>query len=344
MDGRIKMGLKHFLNKYDTVIFDMDGVITSEQNYWNCAALTVWEYMHRNRGIDIDAAQCMEQLSEIRKKVFCDDKIITELKARGVNSNWDLGYVTVCIAWICGAEDDFSKVLEYVKTLPPNIIDEYDNIARKCAEKTGYDFDWLRRNGLMWQTMTIIFQEWFLGDDLYFKVYNALPQNSGKSGLLFKEEPIVPKKKLIELMRILGEEKRIGTGTGRPYSEMLRPLSDWGIKQYFADDALINYNHVAAAEEKFKPENLTKPHPYMFLKSMLGENFSDERIVSGDYDKAKTKTTLIVGDAGADMLAAQAMGADFCAVLTGINGQAARPYFEEHNATYIFDSVIDFLE
>ena len=85
------MGLKHFLDKYDTVIFDMDGVITSEQNYWNCAALTVWEYMHRNRGIDIDAAQCMEQLSEIRKKVFCDDKIITELKARGVNSNWDLG-------------------------------------------------------------------------------------------------------------------------------------------------------------------------------------------------------------------------------------------------------------
>ena len=40
------MKLAKFLDKYDTVIFDMDGVITSEQNYWNCAALTVWEYLN----------------------------------------------------------------------------------------------------------------------------------------------------------------------------------------------------------------------------------------------------------------------------------------------------------
>ena len=42
------MKLAKFLDKYDTVIFDMDGVITSEQNYWNCAALTVWEYLNYN--------------------------------------------------------------------------------------------------------------------------------------------------------------------------------------------------------------------------------------------------------------------------------------------------------
>ena len=38
--------MKEFLNKYDTVIFDLDGVITSEQCYWDAAALTVWEYLH----------------------------------------------------------------------------------------------------------------------------------------------------------------------------------------------------------------------------------------------------------------------------------------------------------
>ena len=65
--------------------------------------------------------------------------------------------------------------------------------------------------------------------------------------------------------------------------------------------------------------------------------------LDGGYDKAKIKTTLVVGDAGADILAAQAMGADFCAVLTGIQGERARGYFEKLGANYILKSVEDFL-
>ena len=83
--------------------------------------------------------------------------------------------------------------------------------------------------------------------------------------------------------------------------------------------------------------------PYMFLKALYGTDYSNKRIVDGDYDKAKIKTTLVVGDAGADILAAQAMGADFCAVLTGIQGERARGYFEKLGANYILKSVEDFL-
>ncbi len=56
------------------------------------------------------------------------------------------------------------------------------------------------------------------------------------------------------------------------------------------------------------------------------------------------KKTLVVGDAGADILAAKAMGAGFCAVLTGIQGEKAREYFKSLNAEYILNSVEDFLE
>ena len=41
--------------------------------------------------------------------------------------------------------------------------------------------------------------------------------------------------------------------------------------------------------------------------------------------------------------AAKAMGADFCAVLTGIQGQSARGFFEEQKAEYILNSIEDFL-
>ncbi len=336
-----------FLDKYDTVIFDMDGVITSEQNYWNCAALTVLEYLSKNSGKTIDAAWCMEHIADIRKKVFSDDKLISALKGRGVNSNWDLGYVTVLIAWIVNGKDDwddFGAVLDYANKLPENIIDVYDELAKKCSEAVGFDYEWLKRNALMWQTMRDIFQTWFLGDDLFKENYGYTPLVNGKKGLIYREEPIVDKDKLCEMLRLLSVNKRVCTGTGRPKIEMLPPITDWGVKKYFAPDGLCNYDHVVAAEKALNNNALTKPHPYMFLKALYGTDYDDKKIIDGDYDKEKIKTTLIVGDAGADILAAQAMGADFCAVLTGIQGEGARGYFEKLGATYILNSVEDFLE
>lgn len=64
------MKLAKFLDKYDTVIFDMDGVITSEQNYWNCAALTVWEYLHYTGGKKINSAECAEIWRKYEKRFF----------------------------------------------------------------------------------------------------------------------------------------------------------------------------------------------------------------------------------------------------------------------------------
>ena len=43
--------------------FDMDGVITSEQNYWNCAALTVGR--NYNSGQKINSADCMQNIFKI---------------------------------------------------------------------------------------------------------------------------------------------------------------------------------------------------------------------------------------------------------------------------------------
>lgn len=336
-----------FLDKYDTVIFDMDGVITSEQNYWNCAALTVWEYLSRNCGKEINSAECMKKIPQIRKTVFCGDKLISVLKSKGVNSNWDLGYVTVLIAWICSGADgwgDFSQALEYAEGLSENIIDEYDKLAENCAAKTGFEYERLKRNGLMWQTMRDIFQEWFLGDRLFLERCGHEPLNRGKKGLIYKEEPIIEKDKLIALLRLLSANKRVCTGTGRPYIEMIQPIEDWGIKQYFAPDGLCNYDHVVAAEKELANDALTKPHPYMFLKALYGTDYDNKKLASGDYDREKIKKTLVVGDAGADILAARAMGADFCAVLTGIQGGSARGYFEELDAAYILNSAADFLE
>lgn len=193
----------------------------------------------------------------------------------------------------------------------------------------------------MWETMTELFQEWYLGDELN---YGHASLHGRKSGLLYAEQPIVPMDKLVDMLKLLSQNKRVCTGTGRPYAEMIRPLDAWDITRYFAKDGLCNYNHVIDAEKKFEDITLTKPHPYMFLKAFCGTEYDDEKIIGGEYNKDAIKRTLIVGDAGADILAARAMGADFCAVLTGVTGAAAKPYFEEMKAEYILNSVVDFLE
>lgn len=329
------MALAAFLDKYDTVLFDMDGVITSEQNYWTVAALTVWEWLYG----DAEVSQMEENAADIRAKVFCGDRLISLLKGKGVNSNWDLGYIVYAICKINGT-DNFDEVYSLCEKLGDNILDEYPRIADKLSAVAGTD---CKRNGKLWTDMMLTFQEWFLGDTLFEKTFGKKPTKSGKKGFVYTEQPIIDGDILKGIFTELSNAgKRLATATGRPSNELIEPIKSFGIYDKFAKDGIINYDHIRAAEVRMG-QNLTKPHPYIFIKAMLGEEYSDELIVSGEYDKEKVKRTLVVGDAGADILAAKAMGADFCAVLTGVSGEKARGYFEDLNAEYILPSLADFL-
>ena len=85
-----------------------------------------------------------------------------------------------------------------------------------------------------------------------------------------------------------------------------------------------------SAEQSLEQQGIhaefTKPHPFMFLKGHYGGKISDLDIYNGRYDRAACKTNLVVGDAGADLFAAKEAGCAFAAVLTGVQGQAARAF------------------
>ena len=337
--------MKSFLDKYDTVIFDMDGVITSEQNYWNCAALVVSEFFSSKKykgNSEIDAAEMSRDVKRIRGEVFGEnDEFITLVKNRGVNSNWDLGYVRILIAEIVGSIS-IEKAIEYAEGMSDNILYLYESLAQEAQPLLGRPLSEVERNGSLWVELRDCFQEWFLGDKLFKEQYGREPVESGKPGLVNSEQPIIPMEALRRLLSELSQSKRVCIGTGRPRAEIISPLSSWNVLGYFDKDGCSTYDDVAAAEKKHGI-TLSKPHPYMFLKALYGTDYDDTKIVNGDYDISKIASTLIVGDAGADILAAKAMGADFCAVLTGVNGKAAREYFEELKSEYILDSVSDLL-
>jgi phosphoglycolate phosphatase-like HAD superfamily hydrolase len=88
------------------IIFDMDGVITEEERYWDAAALTVWEllygkhYLGLSPGGGLPAFSVIpdsRDISSIRRVIFQRDKVIALLKQKAVNSNWDLAFL--CFAF-----------------------------------------------------------------------------------------------------------------------------------------------------------------------------------------------------------------------------------------------------
>ena len=332
--------MNKLLDKYDTFIFDMDGVVTSEDGYWNAASLTVYEYLTDKShfgNVSIDTVLSSDNVKTIRKEVFSDDKLIVLLKGKGVNSNWDLGYITVLMSLILGT-NDYNEIYKYAQRIDEDIILVYDNFAQLASEQVGVPYEEFSRNGKLWCDMRDCFQEWYLGDAMFREVYGRSPKNADKPGLYKKEMPIITVEELKNVIGELSRTKKLGIATGRLDREISPLLRQWDVFDKFNASSICTYDYVITGEEN-TGATLTKPHPYMFLKSLYGTDYPDEKIINGDYDKSKIDRTLVIGDAGADILAAKAMGADFCAVLTGVAGKDGRGYFEEQKAEYILNDI-----
>src|SRR5258706_15869930 len=75
------------------IIFDLDGVITSEEAYWDAAGLTLHELMYSPRYWGLGAsseyhpATTARESRRVSRAIFPETEILT-LKARAINSNW----------------------------------------------------------------------------------------------------------------------------------------------------------------------------------------------------------------------------------------------------------------
>lgn len=337
-----------FLERYDTVLFDLDGVLTSEEMYWNCAALAVYEMYFGKQyyGSQALTAQEMEsRTAEIRKLVFCNDRLIRVLKDKGVNSNWDLAYITLSAALYVGAEQGFEETVRYLEQIPGDAFACYREVAERLANKFHSDKGYFERLGAFWMKTQTCFQEWFLGDELFFQTNGCEVLQKGKRGMVHSEEPLVDKQRMQILLRLLYESgKCLGVGSGRPRPECIGVLEQWEVMRYFAPECMISYSNVTEAEDVLAKEGIraefTKPHPFMFLKGGSRGKLSDLEIYRGDYRKEDFSHCLVIGDAAADLFAAKAAGCDFAAVLTGVQGKKARGFFEEEKADYILEDVL----
>lgn len=99
------------------IVFDLDGVITGEEAYWDAAGLTLHELMYSPRYWNILGGQALQPNGTLQKqpeyrpvKTAQETRLLSRLvfsiseiqilKARAVNSNWDTCYIAVCLRLI----------------------------------------------------------------------------------------------------------------------------------------------------------------------------------------------------------------------------------------------------
>lgn len=342
--------MKSFLQSYDTILFDMDGVITCEMGYWQSAAATVVEILTGE-----STEHIASNLKDLCNRVFHQLETIRAAKHTGINTNWDLAYVTVCLcryARFLHPSYTLDDCFQYVYTYFSDTSLQATEIYADCSDKINQalprqDAYWEHQKEF-WHLLQDMFQQWSLGDDLYEEIYHRKPTTYGHNGIILQEDPLFPLDEIHSLLQALqASGKQLGIGTGRPWFELEPSLRRWDLLSYFDPDALVTYSDVYQAQIDLAEQGisctLSKPHPYMFLKGVLGKSYPDEKIIQGDYDPAPCKKTLVVGDAGSDILSAHAAGMDFLAVLTGPEGENGRTFFEQKQAEYILPTVLDLL-
>lgn len=369
-----------------TVLFDVDGVFLSEERCFDASALSVWELLHSADyvglgGESFTVTPSEEAIRRIRNTVFANDATLNFVKKRGINSNWDMVFLTVShqLLLLMKALWPYQKELvhellthpigpselkqlgqavrEVGMTFKPNYDAFVDDFSKTAVEKQqlllylndlsyewfGVKTDCFSRKSTLWELGMAAFQEWYLGDPFFAQMMKRPPRASGKTGFLENEIPLAEPERIRSLLHELKDEGfTLGIGTGRPYLETEVPFKALGLWELF------NLDHVATASDVIRAETaypeqapLGKPQPFTYVKALQGRDSSDEAAVFARLPVPDSREILIVGDSVADLMAARSMGCQFAATLTGLSGQAARETFEKLGADYICDDILD---
>lgn len=112
------------------VIFDVDGVLLSEERYFDVSALTVWEWLYspyymglaNDSGLPLHGDDAW--IDAVRDRVWAGDTLLSWLKAHGINSNWEMVHAFLITAsWLMARQ-----FREETGHLPPLSLKNRDEV------------------------------------------------------------------------------------------------------------------------------------------------------------------------------------------------------------------------
>jgi phosphoglycolate phosphatase-like HAD superfamily hydrolase len=329
-------------NNLQLLIFDLDGVVTSEQKYWNTARLTVWELISQSPylgltdyfGADLTTPG---QVIAAAERII-DTEFISELKNRAVNSNWDLTFFVFSLHLIGILQQSSSletmqlsgsiasqlsaigQVVAHQKvshTASQQLIQQFwsattklrgtavqEYVATFAAQILGQQLDIF--NHQLWSLCYHNFQAWYEAKKGY-----QLPD----------DETVLEVAQIRQTLELLASQYTLGIATGRPRQETIEPLTMMSLLQYFDADRVVTYDDVLEAEASLSTTlKLGKPHPFIVLQAIYPQLTPIEILEKVGEQHSHVA---YIGDAASDVVAAQGAGCRSIGVLTGFGQDLA---------------------
>ncbi len=170
-----------------------------------------------------------------------------------------------------------------------------------------------------------IFDEMYLGKDLFYKKYGENPRFYGGKGLISKERPLVDLKTLLELQK----RYYFGIVTGRERFEAEFSLKKHGLQNIFSSDLMITREDTR--------EKKPSPQPLLECRKRICE----------EYGLSVDTKAVYIGDSIDDLKAARNADFYFVAILSGIEKvkeiDILRKEFQDMKCDLIVDDVGELL-
>jgi phosphoglycolate phosphatase-like HAD superfamily hydrolase len=316
------------------IIFDMDGVIIDVSNSYR-------DTVRQTTKLFFSPAKHAGLLPE---PLFDLSDLAAVKQSGGLNNDWDLSFQIISLLFTMvekmvtdKAQDPWSR---YRKTLPRckvGKLADYLNSTEmplmallKQHGKIADPFVAGLYNGDVGSGNIIkqIFQEIYLGEDLFKSTYNLTPQMYRGEGYILREKILIDRR----ILKNLAQENVLAIATGRPEAEAEYPLEHFNLKDFFKviyslDDCIEEERRIL--EETGKAVSLSKPDPFMLdsIAEKIGMTFDEY---------------WYVGDMPDDMLAAKRSRTGFKAIGLLVSAPDRENLKKELNRAGADDIVEDF--
>jgi len=278
------------------IIFDMDGVIMDVSGSYR-------DVVRQTTKLFFQPARAWEKLPE---PLFELSDLASVKQSGGLNNDWDLTCAVINLLYsltarptISESQDPWTRWQETLSRSDVTSIAEFlastDQPLATLLQHKGKPQDEFI-SGLYagdvgsGNIIKQIFQEIYLGYELFKSTYNLKPNFYNSNGYILNEKVLIDR----SVLEVLGRDNMLAIATGRPRAEAEYPLRHFDLKKYFnliytLDDCLQEEKRIL--EEKGEKVSLSKPNPFML--DAIAEGLKDRFF--GYY---------YVGDMPDDMLAA----------------------------------------
>ena len=294
------------MKKKKLIVFDMDGVLIDVSKSYR-------ETIRQTARLFFKMAPSSDKLPE---SLFSLTDLAAVKQSGGLNNDWDLSCLVISLLFnviekppVYEHKDPWYRYRQTIKQCNMDELADLLNstpaplsaLLRK-ADKTKNAFVYGLYTGDVGSGNIIkqIFQEVYLGKDLFEATYGLTPKFYREEGFNHREQLLIDKPMLAEL----AENHILAIATGRPRAEAHYPLGHFGIGKYFTSVVALEdclEEEARLLKKEAKAVSLSKPHPFML--DVIAEGHKD--LFTESY---------YIGDMPDDMIAARKSAGGYKAV------------------------------